>query len=105
MTGSFWCKPGRKGSVVAESDYFDKRKVLPQKLEPFGFTAAGDDFVYTQRIAGGQFEMKVQISQGGKVLTEVTDIATGEAYVLHLVGAQAGLSAGYGRIMKQFLPK
>lgn len=85
--------------MVAESDYFDKRKVLPQKLEPFGFTAAGDDFVYTQRIAGGQFEMKVQISQGGKVLTEVTDIATGEAYVLHLVGAQGGF---VGRVREDY---
>lgn len=76
--------------MVAVSDYFNKRKVLPEKLAPFGFTADGDGYVYTQRIAGGQFAMEVRVTQAGKVLTEVTDTVTGEAYVLHLVGAQGG---------------
>lgn len=61
--------------------------------------------LYTERIAGGQLELRVCVRADGTVQTAAVDELTGEPYILHLVPGACGSFVGevraeYERILK-----
>lgn len=68
--------------------YFKRRKILFEKLIPFGFVMDNENYIYKEIIADGQFEMRVEIFPDRTIFTKVTDLSTQYEYILHLVGTQ-----------------
>ncbi|MGT2926675.1 MmcQ/YjbR family DNA-binding protein [Streptococcus cuniculipharyngis] len=64
-----------------ESSIFAKQQVVVEQLEPFGFVAEGDSFVYSEIFMAGDFEARVSISATGQVSGRVLDRETGEDYL------------------------
>ena len=73
---------------------FDYKSPDFGKIVKFGFSHGGGKYSYSTGILGGQFEMRVNISESGEVNTEVIDLGTGEPYTLHLVPEAAGSFVG-----------
>lgn len=67
-------------------DIFRKKKLNPEKLEPFGFVNYGD-WIYTCNIMGGEFSLTVRIDKNGHVDTDLMEIGTGDPYVLYKTNA------------------
>ncbi|MDE5549681.1 MAG: hypothetical protein K2J13_05465, partial [Clostridia bacterium] len=74
---------------------FDYKSPNFNKLVNFGFSVNGDIYSYVTKILDEQFEMRVDISSpNGDVKTVVTDLSTGEPYILHLVADACGAFVG-----------
>lgn len=83
---------------------FLNRNFNEAALLKFGFKKSGDSFDYSERIADGQFELRVSVKNAGMVAADVTDCATGDKYVLHLIADATGefvgkIRAEYDRIL------
>lgn len=79
-------------------DIFCRRKLNREKLEPFGFSREGESWIYKREIMGGEFSLEVRINDKGCVDTKLTEIGTGEEYVLYKTHA-AGTFVGKVRTM------
>ena len=76
---------------------FKNRKVVPDRLVPFGFSENGECYTYSADLVGGQFKMTLAVTREGKVSTEVTDASSGERYVLHNISGAVGEFVGMVR--------
>lgn len=70
-----------------------------EKLKKFGFKKTKDLFCYQTTIMDGGFTLSVFVSDDGKVKTKVVDAASGEEYILHLVG---GIGEFVGSVRLEF---
>ena len=82
---------------MQETVFFDRKKPSAAKLREFGFREANGLYRYDTHIAGGQFQMTVEVLQCGAVRTQVVDVQTGEEYVLHRMAKAAGEFVGMVR--------
>lgn len=80
-------------------DIFKLMRADEEKLKLFGFKRVGERFEYQTRILDGQFLMTVQVGKDSKVTTKLVDCASGEEYVLHLVG---GVGEFVGKVRTEF---
>ena len=79
---------------------FRQRRVVLDRLEPFGFRAEGKAFRYETSLLDGQFTLSVVVDERGTVKTQLVDCASGDEYVQHLVPAAVG--AFVGRVRREF---
>lgn len=93
------------------SSVFDYKSPNFDKLVKFGFSLNEGIYSYVTKILGGQFEMRVDISSKDKeVKTLVTDLSTGDPYILHLVADACGAFVGavreeYERVLTEISEK
>ncbi len=73
---------------------FKNKKPNFEKLKKYGFVKSSDFFTYTTHIANKQFQMQVIIKEDGQISTKVTDLASGEEYVLHRIKESVGAFVG-----------
>jgi predicted DNA-binding protein (MmcQ/YjbR family) len=73
---------------------FERRKLVPERLFPFGFVEKGNAHTYSASLLGGQFEMTVTVTREGKVSAEVFDASSREPYVLHRIHDATGPFVG-----------
>ncbi|MBD5427766.1 MAG: hypothetical protein HDR39_00290 [Treponema sp.] len=76
------------------------------RLEQFGFSAEDGAHSYTERIAGGQLDLRVSVRADGTVRAAVRDVLTGEPYILHTVPGASGpfvgqVRADYEHVLKR----
>lgn len=82
------------------SALFDGRQTDEKRLLAFGFKNDGCNYVFSTKLADGQFVMTVCISAVWKVLTEVVDSETGESYALVKISDANG--AFVGNVRKEY---
>lgn len=74
-------------------DIFLRKKVIPKKLEDYGFQRYGGIYQYSTDIMNHTFRLEVRINKNGVQNTILTEAATGEEYVLYKTNA-AGAFVG-----------
>jgi len=84
---------------------FLRRKIITDKLLSFGFTETNGLLEYETAIAENQFELKITVLNENTVNTRVTDLSSGDEFVLHLVPDATGsfiggIKAEYERILQ-----
>ena len=67
------------------------------KLILYGFEKQDDEYLCHRTLLDGQMKLTVSVSQDGTLRTEMTDCATGEAYILHRVPEATGAFVGQVR--------
>ncbi|MEE1325388.1 MAG: MmcQ/YjbR family DNA-binding protein, partial [Streptococcus sp.] len=71
-----------------ESYFFAKKRVVFERLVPFGFEKSLAGYDYREKIFNGDFEVRLHISADGKVSGKVMDTDLGEEYLaLHVASA------------------
>lgn len=88
----------------AEKEIFRRKKLIPSKLQPYGFVDDGDCFTFRKTLAQSGLALTVKITPAGEISTEITDPATEDAYTLHLTDGAvgsfvAGVRADYAQIL------
>lgn len=73
---------------------FKNKRLITDKLIPFGFILDGDIYYYNTEILDGQFLMSVTVNCDGKIDTKLIDTAGDEEYVLHLIPDSQGKFIG-----------
>lgn len=74
--------------MSVESDFFAKKRVVFERLVPFGFEKSLAGYDYREKILNGDFEVWLHISSLGQVSGKVMDTDLGEEYLaLHVAGA------------------
>ena len=63
---------------------FKNKKVIPQKLQKFGFQKKSNKFLYQENIMNDEFLVKIEISEPNIVKTQTIETESGELYTLHL---------------------
>lgn len=81
-----------KNSLI-ESIFKDKKLIL-EKLEPFGFKKCKNYFLLSTVLPESGFCMNVIIKNDGSVTTKVTDSTTEDTYTLHLSDMAEGAFVG-----------
>lgn len=85
-----------KEEFMAQIKFINKR-ILYDKLVPFGFEKIDGGYIYVKELLDGQFVMRVLIKDNSDVETTVTDTSLGTEYVLHLVNSAYGGFVGHMR--------
>lgn len=87
--------------MLQTTDLFQHKKLVIEKLIPFGFTISQDqNFYHYQKILPeSQFILTVRISKSGEVFTEIIDPILNEPYILHLTDAVGGF---VGNVREQY---
>jgi Uncharacterized protein conserved in bacteria len=70
--------------------FFKNKKLLPEKLLPFGFTRNKGAYTYATDIVEGQFRMSVIVTKNGQVDATVIDPESKGEYVLHRASGACG---------------
>lgn len=78
-------------------DIFHHRKVIPEKLESYGFQKVCGAFKYGTDILKGEFHLEISIGKNAVPDTKLTEVATGEEYILYKTNA-VGTFVGEVRI-------
>ena len=73
---------------------FEGRKKNDPKLLAYGFQPNGDALSLCRDLADGQMRLDLSVHADGSLTSKVTDTATDEEYVLHLVPDAAGSFVG-----------
>lgn len=73
---------------------FKNRRVIPERLVPFGFFRRAKAYTYSAGLVDGQFELRVTVAEDGAVTTDVLDAESGESYVLYRVLGARGEVVG-----------
>lgn len=73
---------------------FKHKKPITEKLLSCGFRKDESDYVYETDVMGGQFRLRVTVTERGEVSTLLTDVLTEEPYTLHLVAEAEGQFVG-----------
>lgn len=81
-------------NALFEAPFFARRKPNREKLLRYGFAEGKDGYVYRADLLGGGLELTVFVAPDGTVSTRVTDIATGDEYVLYKVASSVGSYVG-----------
>ena len=66
-------------------DLIKDKKIDLKRLEKFGFKLINKSYCYHTSLLKNQFKMSVKISLDNSIFTEIIDVETNEAYVLHLL--------------------
>ena len=66
-------------------DFIKDKKIDLKKLEEFGFKLKDSSYYYDTSLLKNQFKMSVKIDLDNSIFTEIIDVETNEAYVLHLL--------------------
>ena len=77
-----------------ESPFFAHRKPNREKLLRYGFTEGAQGYQYATSVLDGELELTVFVSPKGIVSTRMTDLATGDEYVLYKVASSVGTYVG-----------
>lgn len=85
---------------VSVHPVFQRKKLNPQKLSPFGFTRQDDRYVYSTDIMDGQFTMTVSIAETGEVSTVLREFDSEDEYILHRIQGTTG--AFVGRVKEEY---
>ena len=67
------------------TNFIKDKKIDFKKLEEFGFKLKDNSYYYHTSLLKNQFKMSVKISLDNSIFTEIIDVETNEAYVLHLL--------------------
>ena len=67
------------------TNFIKDKKINLKKLEEFGFELINNSCYYHTFLLKNQFKMSVKISLDNSIFTEIIDVETNEAYVLHLL--------------------
>ena len=67
------------------TNFIKDKKIDFKKLEEFGFELKDKSYYYHTSLLKNQFKMSVKISLDNSIFTEIIDIETNEAYILHLL--------------------
>lgn len=83
------------------------KRIVYEKLACYGFEKSGGGYARTSPVLGGQFELKLYADGGGKLWSQLTDAASDEEYVLHLVPSAQGefvgsVKAAYNSAINEF---
>lgn len=92
-----------------EMQFFMRKRVDNDKLEPYGFTKDNGTFCYRTKLLNGQFLMEVYIDNG-EVQTRLLDIESECEYILHVVSSAQGEFVGavrtaYGNVLSDIRSK
>ena len=84
------------------------KKIIADKLIPFGFTQCEDGCQYATDILDGQFALELYVTREGGLRTRLMEKALGEEYTLHLVPDAAGqfvgaVRAAYHAVLDNFI--
>ena len=74
-------------------DIFLRKKAVPERLESYGFKKIRSSYRYSTNILDNAFTLEITIGKGIVPDTKLTEIATGEEYVLYKTDA-AGTFVG-----------
>lgn len=87
--------------MVQVTDLFQRKKLVIEKLIPFGFEKKQDQslYYYQKILPESCFILTVRISEHGEVSTEVIDPVLNEPYILHLTDAVGGF---VGNVREQY---
>ena len=66
-------------------DFINDKKIDLKKLEEFGCKLINKSYYYHTSLLKNQFKMSVKIDLDNSIFTEIIDVETNEAYVLHLL--------------------
>ena len=66
-------------------DFIKDKKIDLKRLEKFGFKLKDNSYYYDIFLLNNQFKMCVKINLDNSIFTEIIDVETNEAYVLHLL--------------------
>ena len=67
------------------NNFIKDKKIDFKKLEEFGFELIDNSYYYHTSLLKNQFKMSVKINLDNSIFTEIIDVETNEAYVLHLL--------------------
>ena len=67
------------------NNFIKDKKIDFKKLEEFGFELKDNSYYYHTFLLKNQFKMSVKINLDNSIFTEIIDVETNEAYVLHLL--------------------
>ena len=71
-----------------EEGLFKRKRVILEKLIPFGFVQTEQGYVYRELMLSGDFEVEVHLDKEGQVTGRVIDVDLGEEYTaLHVTTA------------------
>lgn len=85
---------------MTEQVFLERRKVIFEKLIPYGFVKKERTYEYSTPILDGEFRMYVLISEEGQIETKVIDVSLGEEFVLHLIPGTGG--SFIGRVKQEY---
>ena len=87
-------------------DFIKDKKIDLKRLEKFGFKLKENSYYYDIFLLNNQFKMTVKISLDNSIFTEIIDVETNEAYVLHLLEMKrSGYSEKVYKAYSQILEK
>lgn len=75
---------------MKDTSIFSRKKVLVERLIPFGFIQNNDCYIYSTPLMDGQFQMTVKIMPDSSVSAKVIDSVSAEEYILHRVSGVVG---------------
>lgn len=77
-----------------ETPFFARRRPVRERLLRYGFTEGAQGYLYVTSVLNGELELTVFVSPDGTVSTRMTDIATGDEYILYKVASSVGSYVG-----------
>ena len=88
------------------TNFIKDKKIDFKKLEEFGFKLKDNSYYYYTSLLKNQFKMSVKIDLDNSIFTEIIDVETNEAYVLHLLEMKrSGYSEKVYKVYSQILEK
>lgn len=66
------------------------KKIITERLIPFGFSYLDNVYSYKSEILGGRFLLELYVLKGEELWTRLSEKATNEEYVLHLISKAIG---------------
>lgn len=84
------------------------RRVVQDKLIPFGFERTRQGFEYSEFILDGQFELKLFVKNDGTLYSRLVEAGFDDEYILHLVEGAEGefvgrVKAAYDAVLDKFI--
>ena len=79
---------------MEETTFFRRKRVVFNRLIPYGFVLSDGEYHFSKDILEGQFRLFVSILKNGRVDTKTFDAASNEEYVLHRVSGAVGSFTG-----------
>ena len=68
-------------------DIFRRKRIIFEKLEAYGFKRNGNIYQYDTNIMDGEFHLEITVERNPVPDTKLTEIVTGEEYVLYKTDA------------------
>ena len=84
------------------------KRIVREKLIPFGFEEYSQEYAYSEAMLSGQFELKLLVDKDGRLFSRLVERAFDEEYVLHLVPGAQGEFVGkvktaYNEVLDRFI--